>query len=290
MSVFQRLAADLSCPVCHMSLRLCERRLTCSHSHSFDLARQGYVSLLSRASPGRGDTAVMVSARESFLNQGHFRPLYRRLEQLLATLLPQSPRLLTDLGAGTGHLTAALLERWPDALGLALDLSKPACKKAARRHPRLMAVVSDITARLPLQDACAGLVLSSFAPRRPAEISRILAPEGLLAVISPEPDHAQELRAALNLIGIEPEKLKRLDRSLSLGFRLLQREPQRFKLELTPAEISSFVSMGPNAWHQAPEALHSDLQALTGKMTVQAAFCLSIYQPKSALQGVHHES
>ncbi len=66
----------LMCPVCRADVRLDERALRCANGHVFDVARQGYVSLLvgSRA-PGTADSAEMVAARAAFLDAGHYGPL-----------------------------------------------------------------------------------------------------------------------------------------------------------------------------------------------------------------------
>jgi len=68
----------LSCPHCAAELSLVNSSLRCATSHTFDIARQGYVNLLSGKSSGiPGDTAAMVAARAEFLGAGHFGPVER---------------------------------------------------------------------------------------------------------------------------------------------------------------------------------------------------------------------
>ena len=50
---------------------------------------------------------------------------------------------MLDLGGGTGHHLAAVLDRAPDAVGVVLDSSAYAARRAARAHPRALAVVAD---------------------------------------------------------------------------------------------------------------------------------------------------
>ena len=51
----------LACPECEADLEIVERTLLCAAGHSFDIARQGYVSLLTGASTKMtGDTSEMV--------------------------------------------------------------------------------------------------------------------------------------------------------------------------------------------------------------------------------------
>ncbi|QYC37902.1 23S rRNA (guanine(748)-N(1))-methyltransferase [Nonomuraea coxensis DSM 45129] len=66
----------LVCPVCRAGVRLGERELRCARGHGFDVARQGYVSLLvGSRPPGTADSAEMVAARAAFLDAGHYAPL-----------------------------------------------------------------------------------------------------------------------------------------------------------------------------------------------------------------------
>ncbi|MGP3916438.1 putative RNA methyltransferase [Nonomuraea sp. 10N515B] len=66
----------LVCPVCRAGVRLEEQALRCADGHAFDVAKQGYVSLLvGSRPPGTADSAAMVAARAEFLDAGHYAPL-----------------------------------------------------------------------------------------------------------------------------------------------------------------------------------------------------------------------
>lgn len=65
----------LRCPNCHSSLTHRDRTLTCNKGHSFDVSRKGPVVLLApRRKSARGDSAKMVTARETFLATGRYVP------------------------------------------------------------------------------------------------------------------------------------------------------------------------------------------------------------------------
>jgi 23S rRNA (guanine745-N1)-methyltransferase len=75
-----RMLADiveyLVCPVCRAELRAGDGVLRCAKGHAYDVARQGYVSLLvGSRPPGTADSAAMVEARARFLDAGHYDPL-----------------------------------------------------------------------------------------------------------------------------------------------------------------------------------------------------------------------
>ncbi|MGW4124014.1 putative RNA methyltransferase [Nocardia sp. NPDC004711] len=76
------------------------RTLRCPHGHSFDLAKQGYISLLTGASTKMtGDTPAMLDARTAFQAAGHFAPIAAALAETVAAALPHrdtTPRPVTD--------------------------------------------------------------------------------------------------------------------------------------------------------------------------------------------------
>lgn len=75
----------LICPVCRADLRLDEGALRCADGHSFDVAKQGYVSLLvGSRPPGTADSAEMVAARAAFLDRGHYAPLAEAVADAVA--------------------------------------------------------------------------------------------------------------------------------------------------------------------------------------------------------------
>ena len=170
-----RVVDLLACPTCAGPLRLDGQALRCPDGHDFDVARQGYVSLLGRgAEVGAGDTAAMVDARAAFLASGHYDPLLQALVDRAAETGGQPA--IFDLGAGPGSDLTAVVDHLPGARGVALDLSRAAGRRAARAHPRVGAVVADGRLTLPVRSGVMDLALSVFAPRNAAELRRILRP------------------------------------------------------------------------------------------------------------------
>ena len=166
------IVARLRCPVCREVLSELPGALGCRTGHRFDLARQGYVNLLAGRVPASPDTAEMVAARASVLGSGLFAPVANGLAAAAGPL--HDGGLVLDIGAGTGYYLAAVLDRLPSYLGLAVDVSTPAVRRAARSHPRADAVAADTWHGLPLADDCADVLLNVFAPRNGAEFHRVL--------------------------------------------------------------------------------------------------------------------
>ncbi|WP_328701814.1 methyltransferase domain-containing protein [Aestuariimicrobium ganziense] len=225
--------------------------LVCGAGHRFDLARQGHVNLLGRAAPANADTPAMVAARERFLSAGHYRPL----AEAVTAAVPAGSRVLLEVGAGTGWYVADALDSHPDALGVASDISPAAARRAARSHPRMVSLVADTWARLPLQDASVDALLCVFAPRNAADFARVLRPGGVAIVATPRPDHLQELRAELGLLGIHEGKDDQLTAQFA-GYQQVDHTSVVRRIELDESSIADLVAMGPNAHHHpAPQGL-----------------------------------
>jgi 23S rRNA (guanine745-N1)-methyltransferase len=271
------IVARLRCPVCRDALSELPGALGCPAGHRFDLARQGYVNLLAGRVPASPDTADMVSARSSVLAAGHFRPVADLVATEAAGLAGDG--FVVDVGAGTGYYLAAVLDRLPGHLGLALDVSTPAVRRAARVHPRADAVAADTWHGLPLADGCVDLLLNVFAPRNGAEFHRVLRPSGGLLVVTPRPDHLAGLEPP---VAVDPTKAERLEATLGPWFRLHRATECAYQVSLTRADAHRLVAMGPSARHEPPDALARRLAELPDPLTATISVTVSHYSPSSA--------
>jgi 23S rRNA (guanine745-N1)-methyltransferase len=247
----------------------------CERGHTFDVARQGYVSLLTGESKpsANADTAQMVLARQRFLDAGHFGELDENLREKVAENYRGG--LIVDVGAGPGHYLATVLDKVP-ASGLALDISKTAIRAAARAHPKLGAAVADVRRGLPVVDGAAAILLNVFAPRNAEEFHRALRPGGLLLVVTPSAAHLTELVEDLGLVSVDAQKLDRLDASLAARFELTERVEVVTRRALSASAVADVVLMGPSAHHVD----HDELRARVVDTTVTTAFTVSSYRPR----------
>jgi 23S rRNA (guanine745-N1)-methyltransferase len=261
----------LRCPNCSSRLAAAgDRALHCVRGHSFDIARQGYATLTAGRSPYAGDSAEMVADRAAFLAAGH----YAFVADALAAAAPAQPGLVVDAGTGTGYYLARLLDELPRAVGLGLDVSKAALRRAARAHPRADAALADVWRPLPLADLCAGLILNVFAPRNGPEFRRVLHPDGILLVVTPAADHLAELVDAFGLIRVDPDKASRVSDSVGAHFTAESATTLRHAMRLTPDEVRTLIGMTPSARHVRLD----DLSA--SERTVTAAIDLTVYRPR----------
>lgn len=239
----------LRCPVCRAGLRPDRGALRCPADHTFDIARQGYVGLLTGVRATSGDDAAMVRARNRFLSTGRYAPIHRTLTRMAADALPGRGTVV-DVGCGTGHYLAGVLDRLPGARGLGLDTSAPALRSAARAHPRAAAASWDVFRPFPLADRGVDVVLDVFAPRNPSEFHRVLRPTGRLIVVRPVERHLAELRGQVPaMVAIDPDKEQRLRQALDPYFRATGTRHVDFTTPLTRQEATDLVGMTPSARH-----------------------------------------
>jgi 23S rRNA (guanine745-N1)-methyltransferase len=280
-----RAVSVLACPVCGGGLTVLPggAGLSCPQGHSFDRARQGHVSLLPPGHrPPSGDSAEMVADRVAFLGAGHYAGITRALgdavlaDAVLADDVP--PETLLDLGGGTGHHLAGVLDRLPAAVGVVLDSSPYAARRAARAGPRAIAVVADTWARLPVRDDAVDRVLVVFAPRNGREIARVLRPGGRLVVVTPAADHLAEIVGPLGLLRVDPDKAERLAGSLEPHLRPTGSRSHREHLALDRPAVRALVGMGPHARHLDPEGLAAALATLPEVVEVTVSVDVSSYE------------
>ncbi|MFF9906965.1 putative RNA methyltransferase [Streptomyces olivaceus] len=271
------LLDTLRCPVCGAALRPAQGALRCPTGHTFNIARQGYVSLLTGARALSGDDTAMVQARTRFLATGTYAPVSQVLTHLAAETVSTRGTVL-DAGCGTGYYLAGVLDRLPTARGLGLDASVRALRSAARSHERAAAASWDVFRPFPLADQAVDVVLNVFAPRNPPEFHRVLRGSGRLIVVRPTQQHLAELRAHVpGMVTIDPDKERRLHRALGPFFEAAGTRRLEYTAELTRQEAVDLVGMTPSARHLGQEDL-AGRGALPDRITVSVL--ATSYRPR----------
>lgn len=279
----------LVCPVCGLGLAICAAdgsAVRCAAGHAFDIARQGYVNLLAGDSRrNTADTAEMVAARARLLASGCYHRLVEevtdaavRATATSGQLASDRPIVVLDAGAGTGEYLAATLERLPDAVGLALDLSKHAARRAARAHPRIGAVVADSWRALPVRDGVAMVILNVFAPRNAVEFARVLTPGGSLVVATPLAGHLAELIRPLGMLSVDARKDERLESTLGGRFERSEQRIVRVEMRLSRAQVRDLVVMGPSARHIPEVELQARIAELPASVDISLEALVSTWR------------
>lgn len=234
----------LICPVCGEKLNREDSRYVCARSHSFDIARQGYVNLLpvqQKHSLHPGDTRQQVLSRREFLEAGYYAPIAEALTET-AKDLGISGQIL-DVGCGEGYYAARL----SDALGaplIGMDISKEAVRFAAAKYKGKLWLCATAS-HIPVEDGSAALVTSLFALTVPGEFRRVLRPDGLFLQILAAQDH---------LLGLKSIIYDRLDFKEKdtvpefPGFSRVMSVPIRFSFTVEGQQVQNLLSMTPHVY------------------------------------------
>ncbi|MDN3480515.1 methyltransferase domain-containing protein [Arthrobacter sp. APC 3897] len=272
----------LLCPVCRGPLSSVEadrgRSLTCPGGHRYDAARQGYFNLLTGSGTKfAADTAEMVQARVDFLSSGHYQPMAQEVARLVAGAVPDA-RSVLDAGAGTGYYLGAVTRSLPGTAAVALDISKFALRRAARALPAATCLVWDVWRPLPLADASVDAVVNVFAPRNVPEFRRVLSTNGILMVVTPQPEHLQEIRSLAGMLDIGGEKENRVAAAVKDHFRAEQTSHCEYSMNLSAADIRNVALMGPSARHLDRDLLGNTLAKIPESIPVTASFSLQLFR------------
>ena len=266
---------ELLCPVCGEKLNKVDKAWLCPNRHSFDIARQGYVNLLTvqqKHSLNPGDTREQVLSRRSFLEAGYYAPILETLTETAKELGITGPIL--DVGCGEGYYSARLA-RTLDAELVGLDISKEAVRCAAAKYkgPTWLTATA---AHIPVEKGSAQLVTSLFALTLPEEFSRVLRDEGYYFQVLACQNHLLGLKSV-----IYPElNLKEKDSVPELpGFALVKSVPIRFSFTVEDEQIRNLFSMTPHVFRIGKEG--AERLRNTKTLTDTASCVLNVYRKQA---------
>lgn len=267
---------DFVCPKCRGALTELDRVKRCAAGHSFDRAREGYYNLLLSSGGGvHGDNREMVQARRDFLAKGYYRPMARRLSELVLAHTPKCGCVL-DAGCGEGYYTDIveneLFLRDGESNLLAYDISKDAVRLASRKNRRVSFAVAG-SYDMPVADAYVDTVINVFSPLALDEVRRVLKKGGTFLMVYPDAEHLFALKAA---VYDKPYKNSPADTELD-GFLHLDTARVEYTMDLCCKEdIRALFMMTPYAYRTG-ERERGRVQELS-HLECEARFCIGVYR------------
>ena len=263
---------ELVCPICGLPLVKQDRSYVCDNRHSFDVARQGYVNLLTvqqKHSLAPGDTREQVLSRRSFLEEGHYAPIAQAL--IHAARKHGAQGEILDVGCGEGYYSTRLAKALELPL-TGLDISKEAVRCAAAKYKDARWLCAT-AAHIPVADGAAGVITSLFALTLPEEYRRVLAEGGLYLQVLAAQDHLLGLKGIIydQLNFKEKQTVPELP-----GFTLLESIPIRFSFAVEGEQVQNLFSMTPHVF-RIGKAGAERLQQ-TKALTDTASCVLNVYR------------
>ena len=238
----------LICPVCGEGLFVHEKSLKCGNGHCFDIAREGYVNLLSgghKSGGSIGDSRQMAQNRREFLSLGHFDLLGDFLADYAESLKPET---VLDVCCGEGHYSEKILQKMRfDLYGF--DLSRAMVRLAAKRKLDASFFVANIS-EIPIRSGSIDFAFHLFAPWCGGEFARILSDDGVFLTVVPGSNHLFSLKKALY------EKPYLNDENLPEGGGLILTEKGKLSGKIlleSQKEIASLFAMTPYYYHTSSE-------------------------------------
>lgn len=217
------------CPVCGKELKRDEKRLFCPNGHSFDLAKEGYVNLLTGSKRGdkTGDSKESARARHIFLQKGYFSFLKEEISsKLCGTVL--------DICCGEGYYDDY------DGRLYGFDLSKEMARLAAKRKNGGFYFVANLK-EIPVKSESIDTAIHIFAPFNAKEFARILKKSGRLYSVTAAPEHLFELKKLV----YETPYLNDENHPDGNGLQLISKQKISRKALIPREDLKTLFSMTP---------------------------------------------
>lgn len=229
------------CPVCKEKLHKCEKSYKCENNHCFDIAKQGYINLLTGSKGGNhGDNKLMTLARRDFLNKGYYEEFLNGIVNTVKEFSNENDIVL-DCGCGEGYYTSEIANRIQNIKVYGFDISKDEISYAAKRNKNIeYAVASSFS--IPVEDKSVDILLEIFSPHSEKEFSRILKPNGYMIMAIPLENHLYSLKSA---IYDEPYKNEVADFNIE-GYELVKNTEIKYVADIkTNEDIKNLFMMTP---------------------------------------------
>lgn len=191
------------CPLCSSSMHINDNySLVCTSNHSFDLAKKGYLNLLTTSSNVPVYSQELFTARKEICQAGFYDPLIKQIAKIISKHqndLEQPQFNILDAGCGEGsHLFQlyTVLAQDTQNTYVGIDIAKEGVNLATANHGELVWCVADL-AKLPFTSHSFTVILNILSPANYGEFDRVLAKDGIIIKVVPGANYLHELRAAV---------------------------------------------------------------------------------------------
>ncbi|MFD4492486.1 putative RNA methyltransferase [Lysinibacillus fusiformis] len=259
--------ALFACPLCQQSMHVYEQgSLVCSANHSFDIAKQGYVNMLTHGSTSKYSKDLFES-RKAVIDSG----IYDVVEAKIGKLI-NSANTVLDTGCGEGSHLARIMNEKKNGVGIGIDIAKEGILAGARHYPQQIWCVGDL-AKSPFAQGSFDAILNILSPANYEEFKRLLAPNGCIVKVVPQSGYLQELRAQLYADSSkETYSNEQIVARFQDSFGEVNIERVTYTLPLAQELVPALLEMTPMGWHKKDETdivlseITIDVDLLVGKM------------------------
>ncbi len=236
----------LICPICSERIVKQDKSYICKNNHCFDIAKEGYVNLLTgKHKDGSliGDNKDMALSRKQFLEKGYFDSLLNAITEYIKAS-GKAEGAIADICCGEGYYGHKIRSELNCEL-CGFDISKEMIRLASKRKNNITYFVANL-ARIPLESKSVDLAFHLFAPFHEKELSRILKDNGIIITVVSGENHLFELKELLYDTPYKNDEKPPLTESLKLAKKIKISD----KVLLESAEdIDALFKMTPYYYH-----------------------------------------
>lgn len=241
----QQQVEIFACPLCKQQMSVNnEGKMSCPSNHSFDVAKQGYIYLLSRPVQSMYGKELFQS-RNEVITAG----LYDKMQQTIAQEIMTKQAVILDTGCGEGSHLHRICQQLDGAVGIGVDISKEGIMAAAKFYEEQLWCVGDL-ANSPYNEASFDVILNILSPANYEEFKRLLKPGGKVIKVVPQENYLKELRVQA-FADSEKENYtnEQTVARFKASFNTVDVKRVTYTIPLKPELVQKLLEMTPMGWH-----------------------------------------
>lgn len=242
---FQQIIEIFACPLCKQQMTMSdEGKMSCPSNHSFDVAKQGYIYLLSRPMQSMYSKDLFES-RHEVIQSG----IYDQVQQVIAGEINDQYPIILDTGCGEGSHLHRICQRLDGAIGVGVDIAKEGIVAAAKFYNEEIWCVGDL-ANSPYNEAAFDVILNFLSPANYEEFKRLLKPGGRVIKVVPQENYLKELRVQA-FADSEKENYsnEQTVERFKASFNKVDIKRVTYTLPLAEHLVQKLLEMTPIGWH-----------------------------------------
>lgn len=262
------------CPLCESPIQIVDlRSFVCLERHTFDIARQGYIYLLTKPSPTQYDQQLFTARQTVIKESNFFNPLIQKLATLIAKHTTSNRSLtIADMGCGEGSHLHTLCHQLHTETNkqltcIGLDISKEGIMEAAKNYEGFIWLVSDL-AQPPIRNHCLDVIINILSPAHYESFHQLLSRHGLMIKVVPGQYYLQELRTFFHYDADKPYSNVHVVQNFKKHFELIEQINVYEQTPLEQSTLHALVQMTPLTWNADKEKVEQFINSGTNKITL----------------------